>query len=153
MNLQPYLSAGRHTWPRLNVIRRCLVCACTVHRSQCVDGMCPDCDLEVQPRTGGYCPACGQIFALAEVEPYLCAACRHKAPAWNGFGFLGPYAGTLREMILDFKFHARFERRKMLQSLLNRAHSYHFQGLCPDLIVPVPLHTARLRERGFNQSL
>jgi ComF family protein len=56
-------------------------------------------------------------------------------------------------MILDFKFHARFERRKILQALLNRAYSHHFQGVCPDLIVAVPLHTARLRERGFNQSL
>ena len=153
MDLQPYFSAGRYTWQRLRAKRRCLVCACTVHRSQCADGMCPDCDLEMQPRIGGYCPACGQIFSLAEVEPYLCAVCRHNAPVWNCFGFLGPYAGTLREMILDFKFHARFERRKILQALLNRAYSHHFQGVCPDLIVPVPLHTARLRERGFNQSL
>lgn len=115
--------------------------------------MCPECDQDLQPRTGGYCPGCGQLYALADIDPYMCATCRRKAPAWNDFGFLGPYTGVLREIILDFKFHAHFERRKVLRSLLFRAHAYHFQGVCPDIIVPVPLHTARLRERGFNQSL
>jgi len=118
-----------------------------------MDGLCPECDQELQPRLGGYCFGCGRLFALAEVEPYLCAECRHKSPVWHGFGFLGPYDGLLRELVLDFKFHARFELRKVLRSLLLRAYAYHFPGLRPDCIVPVPLHTARLRERGFNQSL
>ena len=59
----------------------------------------------------------------------------------------------LRELILDLKFHARFERRRVLGTLLMRAHAFHYQGVCPDVILPVPLHPARLCERGFNQSL
>ncbi|MFP4285903.1 MAG: ComF family protein [Desulfovermiculus sp.] len=133
--------------------RRCLVCARPVLKTQCADGLCPECDQELQPRRGGFCPRCGLLYAQSEAEPYLCANCRRHNPGWEGFGFLGPYSGILRDLILDFKFQACFERRKVLRSLLLRAHAFHFQGLCPDVIIPVPLHVGRLRERGFNQSL
>lgn len=122
-------------------------------KTQCADGLCPECDQELQPKKGGFCPKCGQLYAQIETEPYLCARCRRQDPGWDGFGFLGSYSGMLRDLILDFKFHACFERRKVLCSLLLRAHAYHFQGLCPDVIIPVPLHAGRLRNRGFNQSL
>ncbi|MFO7802203.1 MAG: ComF family protein [Desulfovermiculus sp.] len=133
--------------------RRCQVCAKAVRLSQCADGMCAECDMDLQPRLGGFCPACGLLYAFSEIEPYLCAQCRKTYPPWDGFGFLNAYAGVLRDMILDFKFHAHFERRQALRALLQRAHAYHFQGLCPECIIPVPLHKRRLRERGFNQSL
>ncbi|MFO7876670.1 MAG: ComF family protein, partial [Desulfovermiculus sp.] len=142
-----------NAWRRMIETRRCLVCARPVLKTQCADGLCPECDLELQPRKGGFCPRCGQLYAQSEAEPYLCAKCRRQDPGWDGFGFLGSYSGMLRDLILDFKFHACFERRNILRSLLLRAHAFHFQGLCSDGIIPVPLHVGRLRERGFNQSL
>jgi len=143
----------RSVWERITEIRRCLICARPIGKHECVDGLCLECDLEMQPRNGGFCPLCGQLYSQAEIEPYLCARCREKRPAWDKFGFLGSYAGTLRELILDFKFHACFERRMALRILILRAYAFHYYGLCPDCIVPVPLHVSRLRERGFNQSL
>ncbi|WP_034621611.1 ComF family protein [Desulfovermiculus halophilus] len=134
--------------------RRCLNCARPILRTQCADGLCPECDLELQPRPGGFCPRCGRLYAMEESAPYLCAGCRQAVPGWDAFGFLKQYSGALREMILDFKFHARFERRRTLRILLGRAYGFHFQDApSPDCILPVPLHPVRLRERGFNQSL
>jgi len=59
---------------------------------------------------------------------------------------------VLKEMIHEFKFSGRLDRSRVLQELLARAFFNHGLGF-PDLIVPVPLHSARLRSRGFNQSL
>lgn len=151
MSRWPY--SVRNVWERITEIRRCLICARPIGHHQGADGLCPECDLEMQPRKGGFCPLCGQLYSQAEAEPYLCAKCRTKRPAWDNFGFLGPYTGTLRDIILDFKFHTCFERRMALRTLILQAYVFHYQGLCPDCIVPVPLHASRLRERGFNQSL
>ena len=51
-------------WSRLTQTRRCRVCAKAVLVSQCADGMWPECDMELQPRMGGFCPACGLLYAF-----------------------------------------------------------------------------------------
>jgi ComF family protein len=60
---------------------------------------------------------------------------------------LGPYGGALARAIRHIKFGGRRDVARTLGGLL--ASSIAFGA---DLIVPIPLHAARLRERGFNQA-
>jgi ComF family protein len=61
------------------------------------------------------------------------------------------HEGIIRTRIHQFKFGAQMEWTPALVELLRIA--YAGLGLSsPDLIVPVPLHPNRLKERGFNQS-
>jgi ComF family protein len=75
--------------------------------------------------------------------------CKHCA-AGSPFGYvyaLGLHAGPLREAVHHLKFGDREELAVTLGHLLAGRVS-----ACPDCLVPVPLHRARLRERGYNQA-
>ena len=63
----------------------------------------------------------------------------------------GLYTGNLRKAILYLKFHGRERLGKRLGELLQ----WPFERLTEHdsaLIIPVPLHTSRSRQRGFNQA-
>jgi ComF family protein len=62
----------------------------------------------------------------------------------------GPFDGWLREAILQFKYDAEWARAEHLGPLLASSVA---DLPDVDVLVPVPLHAGRLRQRGFNQSL
>lgn len=62
---------------------------------------------------------------------------------------VGPFAGWLRGAIIAFKFDDESDRAAHLADLL----AERVAGLAPRaLLVAVPLHPARFRQRGYNQS-
>ena len=96
-------------------------------------------------------PLCGCGFLL---PPGLaaCGRCRRGLSPMSAGASLGPYEGSLRTLIHELKYRGR--RRlaaRLAQELL--ANSPATALLAQDaVLVPVPLHPARRRERGFNQS-
>lgn len=97
-------------------------------------------------------PACPRCALPLAVPAPLCAACV-KAPApfaaaWAPFR----YGHPLDLLEARFKFRADVAAGRVLADLL-AAQASHAGLPRPDLIVPVPLHAARLRERGYNQAL
>jgi ComF family protein len=103
------------------------------------------------------CVRCGLPFAssyaLDSVAPE-CGACREGKSGFDGARSFGLYAGKLRQIILRAKFTTdeRLSLRlgELLFSVWNslpQAEEFQFP-----VLVPVPLHAARQRERGFNQS-
>jgi ComF family protein len=65
----------------------------------------------------------------------------------------GVYAGTLRNAIHQFKYRGGLMFAKHLGQLLAGHGRRLLTVEAIDLIVPVPLHSRRLRQRGYNQSL
>lgn len=59
--------------------------------------------------------------------------------------------GPLRVAIHYFKYYNRRSLKKFFASLLVQCYQTH--QLQTDIIVPVPLHPSRLKERGYNQSV
>jgi ComF family protein len=103
----------------------------------------------VAPTRCAGCDALGE--SLCE---YCSAACANNGPvtraAMHGAPFilaLGPYGGALARAVRHIKFGGRRDVARRLGRLLAE-----IIGFRADLIVPVPLHPARLRERGFNQA-
>jgi ComF family protein len=83
-----------------------------------------------------------------------CGACRDDAPGFDAARTLGLYTGRLRQAVLRLKFAGDERLGERLGELLVPAwdalpQAGEFGSL---LIVPVPLHPSRRRERGFNQS-
>src|SRR5262245_25976850 len=62
----------------------------------------------------------------------------------------GAYKGAVEASILFLKSHPHIHTR--LYNLMRSAFDDNEAALASDLIVPVPLHKSRLRERGFNQA-
>jgi len=59
----------------------------------------------------------------------------------------GPYEGRLRVAISLFKYQGIKRLARPLSEFILKMHIPNV-----DIIIPVPLHIKRLRERGFNQS-
>jgi ComF family protein len=93
------------------------------------------------------------LAAKEEEKPALCGECRLNPRLWEGFAFHSSYDGLLRELILQFKFQGGLGHTRLLQKLCREACDRHLSFWRFDLIVPVPMHAARLRHRGFNQSM
>jgi ComF family protein len=98
------------------------------------------------------CCLCGFPGASADLD--LCCFCHADLP-WN----LEPssavvalrFAPPADDLIRQLKYHGVYANARVLGVLLAHAVDERAAPL-PRLLVPVPLHVARLRERGFNQA-
>ena len=114
-------------------------------------GLCPGCHKDL-PQRDLACPACG--VSQARVE--LCGACRKRPPAQDSLWAAYPYHFPLDALLKGYKYRKLMHQGRALQTLfLEAALDGMDRGALrrPDLVIPVPLHSAKLRERGFNQSL
>ena len=66
---------------------------------------------------------------------------------------LGYYEGPLQEAIHRWKYRERLSLTAIFGEWMADALRRHWGDASPDFLIPVPLHRARLRERGFNQAL
>ena len=119
--------------------------------------VCPRCWGNLVPWEGARCCRCGLPFvsahALDSTDPQ-CGACRDEEPAFDKARSFGLYTGDLRRVILHLKFGHREDLGKHLGALLAPCWTAieELQTGGRILIVPVPLHASRRRERGFNQA-
>jgi ComF family protein len=85
---------------------------------------------------------------------HFCGPCRRKEYAFDLARSYGLYARTLRAAILELKFHRRERWAGTLGGLLAQVWPSIARGIegATPVLVPVPLHRSRQRERGFNQA-
>lgn len=62
------------------------------------------------------------------------------------------YLEPIRYLICAMKFHANYSCAGLM-GLLMTEHLRTLNSVFPELIIPVPLHRNRLKQRGFNQSI
>jgi ComF family protein len=97
-------------------------------------------------------PTCAACDQRLERRAVLCPACAGGvvvAPKGPVTAF-GVYGGPLGEALRRLKYEGRPDLATPLGDLLRRAA--RTGRLRADLVVPVPLHPARLAERGYNQA-
>ncbi len=114
---------------------------------------CPDCSNQITFLTGGRCPVCGMIFPDSPSGDHLCGSCIEQRPWFTCARAIAAYEGSVLEAIHRFKYGHDITTGSRLARFMA---DFDFSGMnwsCFDLILPVPLHIKRLRERGFNQSL
>jgi len=133
----------------------CRVCQgpLTIHRSL----ICGSCWNKIRMIEGPICSRCGIPFPSVESQAFathfLCGTCRLQEPPFHQARSVGYYEGTLREGIHLFKFGKREEMGRHLGRLMVDHFPQDWGLSATDLILPIPLHPGRRRERGFNQSL
>lgn len=83
-----------------------------------------------------------------------CDLCRRQEPPFAKAAAYGSYDGGLRELIHLLKYQQVRPAAAVLGRMLSEAVSGLEPGWTqnPVLVVPVPLHARKLRQRGFNQS-
>lgn len=108
-------------------------------------GICPTCRELLKPLPSGGCRRCR---LPRPGEPETCARCR-SWPAGLSAVAAVRYDGVARTVVTGIKYAGWVH----LAEVCAEVTAPVLAGNPPlDVLVPVPLHPARLRERGFNQS-
>jgi ComF family protein len=131
---------------------RCLLCRKAVTALDEIS-FCSPCRDEFSYISGPLCPQCGIPFVSPAGEDHLCSRCISRAPLFDRARAVGEYEGSLRTAIHRFKYDSRSLLAEPLGRLLADQGRKLFISNAYDVILPVPLHPRRLRQRGFNQSL
>lgn len=92
------------------------------------------------------CPLCGRPM----IQEELCSSCRRWKLEIDGIRSPFAFQGVLRQAVHRFKYGGFKALALPLARLL--AEDLGSKPLPVEVVVPVPLHPRRLRERGYNQS-
>ena len=98
-----------------------------------------------------FCTRCGRDFP-GQSGPFVCSACREHPPAFDVARSAAHFGGVVRTMVHGLKYHHGEYLVPDLADLLQAAVSRHYTAESIDCVCPVPLHGARERRRGYNQS-
>jgi ComF family protein len=128
--------------------------------------ICDFCCVQLAPQTGTLCACCGEDLGIGNLsiprhssdEPDsqpLCQPCRLAAPAFVKAVAYGGYHGQLRSLVHLLKYDgmqpvARRLGALLAESLEGLASSADMPGQM--LVIPVPMHPAKQRQRGFNHA-
>ena len=115
--------------------------------------VCPDCISSMRPISVETCEICGEgMIGLARPEePQSCGNCRESRPLFDKACAYGSYAGELRELIHLLKYEQVEPAANVLGGMLAEAIG-KLNIPEPVLMVPVPLHSSKRRQRRFNQA-
>jgi ComF family protein len=126
----------------------CILCHQPSDRPEDLCQGCKD-DMPILPQT---CPRCAKTFTTL-ANP--CGECLRKPPPFDAAFALFSYQKPVTKMIMDLKFQSGLVNANILGAWMGAAirDTWYRTSPLPEVIIPMPLHAKRLRERGFNQSL
>ncbi len=131
---------------------KCPLCGEITGKSQ-QGRACPECLTRIHFIAHPRCPRCGRGYATDAGEDHLCSTCLTEGRSFHKARSIGAYEGLLLEAISRFKFRGVPYLAHPLGALLAEYEDPEFSMGEMDLLIPVPLHSRRLRARGYNQSL
>ena len=106
--------------------------------------LCPACHADL-PRHAKACPVC----AAPGASDSVCGECLQYPPAFDHSYAALDYTFPVDKLIQAYKYHHQLALARLFGNLLSQTVRDQPR---PDVILPMPLHAARLRERGFNQA-
>lgn len=114
---------------------------------------CPQCKAGIHYIHSPLCSLCGIPFPITEGGDHLCGECLITGRTYAVARTVGLYEETLLTAIHLFKYRGRIGIGKVLGNIMADFAGGIWDMDVFDLIIPVPLHRKRLRERGFNQAV
>ncbi len=112
-------------------------------------GICPGCWSSVKKWEGGQCQRCGNQVAG---KKSLCELC--LIPGWgcSEVKTIGPFEAPLSDVIHMLKYSDAISVSRKLGAIMAERIVSDQKYNKADLVLAVPLHSARERERGYNQA-
>ena len=130
--------------------RRCL--ACGISAPDPFRYLCWDCWSDASRIGAPFCELCGDPVAGRVEHGFVCYACSARKPAFDRARSAVRYDGAVGEALRQLKYEKALWLAPDLARLLRTCVSAEYPECSFDVIVPVPLHHVRRRERGYNQS-
>lgn len=131
----------------------CVVCRLALSNGAVDNLVCRQCWSKIERNLPPICAICGRQIRNKQITKRVCLNCQRRIFHFDRA--LAPYIyeGVLKELIHKFKYEGKDYLGKTLSSLWKDFIRQYQQTLCFfDLIIPIPLHKTKLREREFNQA-
>ncbi|MEE8482794.1 MAG: ComF family protein [Acidiferrobacterales bacterium] len=125
----------------------CELCAAPLEGTGALCRQCEDSLTKPDSR----CNICAAALP-AGTYPHSCGHCQQEPPAFDSVHAALIYAQPVSGLIHDLKYNKKLYLARTLGELLAKSVANE-TSIGPDILFPVPLHRARLRQRGYNQSL
>lgn len=124
--------------------RFCVVCGLGA------DFFCEEHRGNIRRIAGRICSCCG----LPQVQSTeLCNECRAHLPDYDFHRSLFHYDAVMKDLLHAFKYDDAFWVRHVFKNEMQALAADFFDAGQEVVLVPVPLHPHKLRQRGYNQSL
>ena len=108
--------------------------------------LCPSCIARIQPLPSPLCQHCSTPLS----PNGACKTCYYHRLNLSGLRAVGTFQEPLRAAIHALKYNGNTRLAQPLGHLLAQAYITH--NIQADIIVPVPLHSERERQRGYNHA-
>lgn len=132
---------------------RCLGCASLLPYPAEQPGfqLCCACQSALKLHRRPFCSCCGKPFPASSDPDHLCGGCLIRKKYFDNARALVLYAEPAITLVHSFKYHGATACLETFATLFSNQPCHELANNI-DLIVPVPLHRKRLRQRGFNQA-
>lgn len=130
----------------INSVQRQLPQACALCGARAIgNALCPGCLADLPRLPTAHCPQC----ARPTPDAALCGPCLRHPPAfartWACFLYAPPIDGLIQ--------HFKYGKDLHLAHFFATSLAPHVADSTAEMIIPMPLHPERIRERGFNQAV
>lgn len=130
--------------------RNCVQCGTS--SPDALSHLCWDCLSDTPKIEAPFCVCCGDPVAGDIQHDYTCFACSRETPAFDFARSAVRYEGAVGAALRDLKYNNAVWMAQDLAALLLACIQAEYSEIDFDLISAIPLHPARRRARGFNQS-
>jgi len=130
--------------------RQCFACGASA--PQDFRYFCWDCWADIQPLEPPFCHRCGDPVSGAVEHQFVCYACSGTMPFYNFARSVSRYSGVVGDALRHLKYEQAIWLAPDLSKLLAATVRSEYSKERFDVVIPVPLHATRRRERGYNQS-
>lgn len=115
--------------------------------------LCNHCYLGIKRHNPPFCLKCGRALSGIETIPGgVCYSCINRQYYFNQAWSVCSYEGLIKELIHNFKYNQKIQYKVIFEKLFDEFLKTFKVLETIDLIIPIPLHPVRLREREYNQS-
>lgn len=127
----------------------CIICRLPAKQARDLCWRCQD-DL---PLNASACAQCALPITATD-NKMRCGHCLQRPPSFQRTIAPYIYQDAIATLIYDLKFNQQLANANILGQLFAENIECYYQGTAlPEMIIPIPLHRRRLRQRGFNQAL
>jgi ComF family protein len=131
----------------------CVGCNKPNHNSESNIYICNDCYWGIKRHVPPFCLKCGRgLSQIENIQSGICSTCLNRQYYFDEGWSICSYEGTIKELIHRFKYSQKVQYKTIFKELLVEFFKAFNILRDVDLIIPIPLHPARLREREYNQS-
>lgn len=117
--------------------------------------VCIDCWSKIKWLKDPYCSKCSRPLppTFKSIPTFLCPECRRQNVYFKRAFIPTLYEGVMKKVIHLLKYNKKTGIMRTLKKII-KSYFDHLNSSfpCLDLVVPIPLHRKKLRERGFNQA-